>query len=402
MSLEKVLVKSLIIVFFLLGVLLLVNTTYKNRHRYQAVSMCEFYDWAAELRAGGDPWNLDDSYRPPAGVIHRGHCNYPPAFLRAFELLTLMRPIVAYWVWQTLLVVSLLTATVLMVRELSPPAGMAPYAIALGAVLLFPEVYGSLYESAPTLLLLLMLVAAWICDRRGQSAAAGLMMAVAALFKLYPGLVGGYFLVRGRWATLVWAIAFGLAGLLLSKTGDQVRFANAGLFHSVWLTDDHWLRDGRSIATLSNIRAMLDWIYGTALPQNAVPLWLALTAAADVVLICPVLYLTARTKNQSQLDAPCFGLWLCVTMMVSPIAWGHYLPLVIPLLLSVAALMLRQPRFSTAGGLILALGLIASVLTYFCSPLLHMHTFFLATAAIYAGACLLVLSWSRSQTAAIH
>jgi len=400
-TIEKVLVRFVIVAPLLAGALLLAHVVYKNRHRYEAVCMCDFYAWAAELRAGGDPWNLDASYKPPAGVTHLGNCNYPPVFLRAFGLLTLMRPVAAYCVWQALLIASLLLTTVLVVHELGPPAGWVPYAMALGAVLLFPEVYGSLYESAPTLLLLLLLVVAWVCDRHGQSAAAGLMLALAALLKLYPGLVGGYFLVRGRWATLGWAAAFGLAGLLLSNTADQVRFANAGLFHSVWLTDDHWLRDGRSIATLSNIRALLDWIYGTALPRHAVPLWMALTVVVDVLLICPVLYLTARTNRQPQLDAPCFGLWLCVTMMVSPIAWGHYLPFAIPLLLSIAALMPRQPRFDTGGGLILALGLIGSVLTYFCSPLLHMHVFFLATAAIYAGGCLLLANWSRAPDPAI-
>ena len=379
----------------LTGFLLVARASYKNRERFRAVCMSEFYDWSAELRAGGDPWSSGDvSYRPPAGVIHRGECNYPPLFLRAFEPLTLMPPVTAYWVWQSILIASLMVATLLMMRELGPPAGVAPYALALGAALMLPEVYGALYESEPTLLLLALLVAAWICDRRERSWAAGLMLALAALLKIYPALAGGYFLARRRWATIAWTIAFGIAGLVLSNIGDQRRFLNASLLHSVWLSDDRWLRNDRSIATLSNIRTVLDWLYGRALPHEAFGLWYGLTAAADILLLVPSFYLTFRTSRDRELDAPCFGLWLCAAIMISPIAWGHYLPLLIPLLLGVAMLMMRRPRFNTSGALMLALGLIGSTAAYFWSPLCRLHAFFIATLLMYLGACLLVSGWN--------
>jgi hypothetical protein len=131
--------------------LILALASYKNRLRYNAVSMSEFYSWAYELKMGGDPWlsQRDPTFSSIPGVAHLGHCNYPPVFLLAFEPLTTLRPPVAYWIWQGIIVTSLLLATVLMVRDLSPPAPSS-YVLALGAVLLFPEVYGALYESQPT------------------------------------------------------------------------------------------------------------------------------------------------------------------------------------------------------------------------------------------------------------
>jgi hypothetical protein len=384
-------------VVFSLGVFLLAHDAFRNRHRYKEVCMIEFYQWSAELRGGGDPWNLAPSYKPPAGVVHRGDCNYPPVFLRAFEPLTVMSPVAAYWVWQAILILSLLGATAIIVRELEPGAGIHSYAIVLGGVMLLPEVHGSLYESEATLLLLLLLVAAWISDRRDRSWIAGLMLALAALLKIYPGLAGGYFLGRRRWATLGWAIGFAIAGMLLSGVGDQQRFLSAGVFHSVWLTDDNWLRNDRSVATLSNLRALLDWLHGASLPAAALPLWYGLTAAFDILLICPALYLTASSDGAPDLDAPCFGLWLTAAIMISPIAWGHYLPLLIPLLLSITVLMMRRTRFDAVGGFMMAVGLIGAIAPYFSSPIRRWHTFFIATLMIYAGACLLIMSWSRER-----
>lgn len=397
MTTHKHLQSALAFAIFSLGVLVLAHAGFKNRERYKDVCMVEFYQWSAELRGGGDPWNLDPSYRPPAGVIHRGDCNYPPVFLRAFEPLTLMSPVAAYWVWQAILILSLLGATIVLLRELEPGAEFRVYALALGAVLILPEVHGSLYESEPTLMLLALLAAAWIWDRRDRSWSAGLMLALATLLKIYPGLAGGYFLARRRWATLGWAIAFAIAGLLISGVSNQERFISAGVFHSVWLTDDNWLRNDRSIATLSNLRALLDWINGAALPSSALPLWYGLTAAFDILLICPALYLTARSRDDRELEAPCFGLWLAAAIMISPIAWGHYLPLLIPLFLSVAVLMTRRPRFDAVGGFVMAVGLIGTIAPYFSSPIRRWHTLFIAMLMIYAGACLLIMNWSRER-----
>jgi len=369
------------------GIILLTIAMYRNRGNFAKVSMAEFYDWSWELRAGGNPWleNHDPAFKTIPGVPHRGHCNYPPAFLIAFEPLTLINVRTAYWIWQAILIASMIAAVAMIVYELGPPPGAAPYALALGATLLYPETYGSLYESQLTFLLLAMLAAAFVLDRRRWSAAAGLMLAVATLFKLFPGLAAGYFLVHRRWTTLAWAAAFGLSGLLLTSRGNQHAFLNFGILHSQWLEDDGWLRNDRSLSIYSNLRALLDWLSGGPLTGRLVQLWMGLTAIGDAIVIAITLFVTARAARSPQADVASLGLWLCAAIIVSPISWGHYLPLIMPLLLGSIACVIRREKLPYAAILLVGLGLSGIYLAYFAGALREHHAFFLATLMIFAG-----------------
>ena len=95
------------------GVVLLMIAMYRNRGNFAKVSMSEFYAWSSELRAGGNPWQAsgDPAFKPLPGALHLGHCNYPPAFLMAFEPLTMLPVRAAYWLWQGIILVCLLAAT---------------------------------------------------------------------------------------------------------------------------------------------------------------------------------------------------------------------------------------------------------------------------------------------------
>ena len=383
-----------------LGVVLLTLGMYRNRHRYDAMAMVEFYDWSRELRAGGNPWlpSLDPAFKAIAHMQHRGQCNYPPAFLIAFAAFTFLPLQSAFWVWQALLVGSLFASVALVVYELEPPSGLAPYALAVGATLLFPEVYGSLYESEPTLLLLALIVAAFVFDRRGKPASAGFLLALAALFKLFPALVGGYFLVRRRWVTLVWAIVFGLAGLILTSSGSARDFLRFGVMHSNWLINDQWLRNTRSIAIYPNLRALLDLLYGGSLPVSGIRLWLALTALADTLVVAITAMISYRASITSDVDVPSIGLWLCAMILVSPIAWGHYLPFIIPMIIGLATCALRGERVPLLGGILIGAGLLGIYAAYFSGALRDLHLFFFSASVIYSGGAITIWHWSTGRS----
>jgi alpha-1,2-mannosyltransferase len=381
------------------GIILLTIAMYRNRGNFAKVSMAEFYDWSWELRAGGNPWlsNHDPAFHAVTGVPHRGHCNYPPAFLIAFEPLTLINVRTAYWIWQAVLIASMITAVAIIVYELGPPPGAGPYTLAIGATLLYPETYGSLYESQLTFLLLAMLVAAFVLDRRRWNAAAGLMFAVATLFKLFPGLAAGYFLVHRRWTTLAWAAAFGLSGLLLTSRGNQHTFLNSGILRSQWLADDGWLRNDRSLAIYSNLRALLDWLNGGPLTGRLVQLWIGLTAIADAIVVAITLFVTARAARSPGADVASFGLWLCAAIIISPISWGHYLPLIIPLLLGLATCAIRCEKPPYVAILLIGLGVLGIYAAYFDGALREDHVFFIATFVIFTGSVLALNSENVSH-----
>jgi hypothetical protein len=378
------------------GFAVLIVSSVKHRDRFDQVSMSEFYAWSSELRAGGDPWlaTHDPAYREIPGARHVGHCNYPPAFLFAFEPLTILPIQTAYWIWQAMIVVSLVGATFLVVCELNPPETHY-YALAVGAVLLYPEVYGMLYESQPTAILLLLVVAAFSLDRRARSAPAGLSLAAAALLKMYPALAGGYFLMRRRWSTIVWAIIFALAGLALTGVQSVRDFAHFGIVGSTWLSTDTWLRNDRSIAILSNLRVPIDAIFGPAPPAAGIALWLGITALADAVLVVAAFSLTYRAAAARTLDMACFGLWLATSILVSPIGWGHYLPFLLPLIIAMLAILVTANKVDTAGTVFFLAGVAGTILPYYSGALRRVHVMFFATILVYTGACLIIGRISR-------
>ncbi len=378
------------------GLAVLIVSSVKHRDRFDQVSMSEFYAWSSELRAGGDPWLAapDRERRAFAGVRHLGHCNYPPAFLLAFEPLTMLPIRTAYWIWQAIIIASLIAATFIVTRVLSPPAPHY-YALTVGGVLLYPEVYGMLYESQLTSILLLLVVAAFSLDRRTRNAPSGLTLAASALLKMYPALAGGYFLMRRRWATIAWAVIFTLAGLALTGVHSIRDFAQFGIVGSSWLSTDSWLRNDRSIAILSNLRVPIDAIFGPAPPAAGIALWLGLTTVADAAVVAAAFYLTYRAAADRSLDMACFALWLAAAIVVSPIGWGHYLPFLIPLILSMLAL-LASAEVGAAGAALFLVGLSGTILPYYSGALRRIHMMFFATILIYAGACVIIGRLSRA------
>jgi hypothetical protein len=381
------------------GLAVLTVSSIKHRDRYDQVSMSEFYAWSSELRAGGDPWLAahDPSYREIPGVHHLGHCNYPPAFLLAFEPLTMLPIRTAYWIWQAIIVASLIGATLIVVRELNPPAAHY-YALAVGGVLLYPEVYGMLYESQPTAILLLLVVAAFSLDRRERSAPAGLTLAASALLKMYPALASGYFLMRRRWATIAWAVIFSLVGLAITGVHSIRDFAHFGIVGSNWLSTDTWLRNDRSIAILSNLRVPIDAIFGTSPSATGIALWFGLTALADAAVVAAAFYMTYRAAAARSLDMACCGLWLAAAIVVSPIGWGHYLPFLIPLILAILALLASADEVDTAGAVLFLAGLTGTILPYYSGGLRRVHMMFFATILVYASACLIIGGGSRPSS----
>ncbi|HZP44055.1 MAG TPA: glycosyltransferase family 87 protein [Candidatus Binataceae bacterium] len=380
-------IRLLAVLILLAGAACLVKSLHRNRGNYAKVSMFEYYAWSSELRAGGDPWMSarDPAFKPLPGVLHLGHCNYPPAFLIAFEPLTRLPLRTAFWVWQAILVGALCGAAVVMVRELAPPPGLDPYLIGIGAALLFPETYGMLYESQYTPILLLLLVGAFALDRRERSLPAGLMLAAATLLKMFPGLAGGYFFVRRRWPTLVWSVVVTLAGLMLTRARNEHSYVSAGILHSSWLEDDGFLRNSRAIALYYNLRALMDWLAGGPVSGSGLRLWLALTALADLLVVAVTFISTARSHRSDAHDLAAFGLWICAALLVSPIAWGHYLPLLLPLLFALGVLELRGASLGWCARILVLTGLTLISLGFFTSVVRELHAFFLATVAIFIG-----------------
>lgn len=385
---------------------LLARALYQDRFRYDKSDFYSYYAWSRDLRTGGDPWAPPSfSPRPEAaggaaapdaarGAGRLPYCNYTPAFCLVFSPLTLLEPPNAYWIWQALQIGSLALAILLVLGEIAPHAAPSRRAAAVASALLFPHVYGTLYEAQPTPMLLLLVAGAWVCARRDRPAPAALLLSAAALLKLYPAAVGGYFLFRPggagprrrRFASrmLVWCAIFGAIGLLASGAGHWLKFLRYGV---PIFDQPELLRQERQIAISSSLYSLLGWLRGTSSP----PGWYALaaTAIADLAVIGSGAAIARRARDDAASDGLCLSLWLMAALLLSPLGWAHETVFFLPLYLFAAAYLVRgEARWGAT--VVVGLGLAGLVVPYFWVVLRHLHGFFLATAISYAGACMLI------------
>ncbi|HEY6417567.1 MAG TPA: glycosyltransferase family 87 protein [Candidatus Binataceae bacterium] len=374
-----------------IGAVILVRTLHQNRLRYKEEAFCDYYVWSLELRLGGDPWlpASDVSFRARPGIPHRGVCNYPPVFLLAFEPFTKLSRPAAFWILQAILVASMLGATILITHETGPPGSATPYLAAIAAVLLFPETYGALYESEPTFLLLAVLMGALALDRRGHSTAAGFALALATLLKFYPGLIGCYFLLRRRWATVAWSFGFAFAGLIVGGLRHHYEMMRFG----VPITNQWWIQD-RAIGILQSMRSMVAAVAGNQFSARMMLAWLSSSALLYALVGAAAVDATIRSAERDDLDLISFGLWIAAALLYSPLAWAHELPLMIPLWIGAAACIARGAARRNVGTILLMLGLAGTIAPYFTGPLRRTHMFFAAAILAYAGAWWLVRTWN--------
>jgi hypothetical protein len=77
-------------------------------------------------------------------------------------------------------------------------------------------------------------------------------------------------------------------------------------------------------------------------------------------------------------------------ILVSPIAWDHYLPMILALIFGLAACILRGERIPLRGGILIAAGMLGVYLAYFSGALRNLHLFFFATILIYSGGAITI------------
>ncbi len=209
------------------------------------------------------------------------------------------------------------------------------------------------------------------------------MIALAALLKAYPGAVGGYFLFRRRFRAVGWAVLFGILGVLATGL-DRWRDYFAYGAPTVGVN----LLRNRLVAVLPNLYQLQLALF---CPSARCPVWLstiALAIAIDLSIVAAAAIVTARAPRDSGVQGLCFGIWLIVALLLSPISWDHELPLMLPAYLFLIAALVRQRATNRAVVTLLVAGLGGSMLPFFAPWFLHLHLYLLSTLAICAAACI--------------
>jgi Glycosyltransferase family 87 len=297
-----------------------------------------FYWTAVQHLLHGEPIYSATQLAGPYAPQGQDGFLYPPPLAAALTPLAWLFPTdyrAAAWIWTAIGGAILVWSILVLCRserlaERYPVlAGRARWLL-VAAVFAFPPVVGELVMGNVHLLLLGLLTAAWLGIRRGTRGgdiAAGAAIGVAAVVKVFPGLLLVWFVLTRRYRTAV-GVSIGAAAfvaLTLPFTGIEP-----------------WLQYPTVLANLSAPSDTTD----TLAPTVWLAPYLGFTGARIVVTAAALLLLVgvsirariAVPPARHAVVARRFGAAVVLSVLVAPALYHHYLALlVLPFLLALGA-----------------------------------------------------------------
>jgi alpha-1,2-mannosyltransferase len=202
------------------------------------------------------------------------------------------------------------------------------------------------YQGQLNLILLLLIMACWTMERSNRSVSAGILLGIAIAIKLFPGFLLLYFFVQRQWKCIAAAtgsfliVNLATAIVLGPKTytayvKDVVPLArewqSAGHNNSIpglWGKLFEPGRKGPEAQPLSVMPQLAHWG----------------TLGSCLLIVALVGRRTAKAASGADRDHV-FGLNILGMLLVTPVVWDHYFPL---LLLPLTTLWMRLPTTGTA------------------------------------------------------
>jgi Glycosyltransferase family 87 len=294
------------------------------------IDFANYYDSALALRSGIDPYTANlTPIGNRVGLETRAmiHASETPPFLLCFEPLTRLSPATAFWIWISLSLVALaIVIYLLLVRR---PGLDASSGWLLGALILaFYPLDWNLFWAQSQVIVLALMVLAMRAMEDERDGAAGLMVALAGLLRAFPFLLIGYFAMRRNWRALKFAIVGAIAGALI--TVATLGFAQCFSFlnGAGWLTNQTWQGSPYVISLASFVSRMFLALFGSASASSAEWLRRAAIVAADVIVMGATVHATLGVGRRDD-DYRIYSLWIVTSVLLSPIAWLHYLVLLV-------------------------------------------------------------------------
>ena len=350
-------VPIVVMILWALAVIRIVATGPLLSARANRWDFSHYYLSALVLREGGDPYRTDltplgRQLGLETGAINRA--TYPPTFLLCFEPLTRLAPRPAYWVW---FAINLGALGLSLAMLLGPASGIPRQLIpSLAALAIFySPLWFHFYYAQAQLIILVMLILTMRACQRGSHRSAGLLVAAAALLRVFPGVIAGYFIVRRDWRALGWTILGASAGGMatLAIVGVHRSF---GFFDAVGFVESPlWLGIPGNIA----FRAVVERFFAFATGANPGP---RLVLAQEVVFIVgeaallgATVWATIAPAGSPDRDARAFSLWVAAAIILAPTAWFHYLVLLyLPMACLIAAAMAGRTSRRAVGAAIVS------------------------------------------------
>ena len=296
----------------------------------------QFYASAKSLRAGNSlykPLQLD-AFEPAqtGSVVRRAevHPNLnPPLLALLVAPLTFVGLAWGYAIWTALSLVAGLWACSLLWRGLrqTGPSDSELIWLWLAFLVYFPT-YTAMKMGQITMILFLAVAGAWLAARSKRDRLAGVMLGVAVSLKVFVALLVVFFALQRRWRAVAWSIGTILCALLVT-----LPFSGA----TAWR---EYISAIRAVTWFGNswnasYAAVITRVLGGS--EN-VPLVNAPVFGHGLVLLCSaatLLWLAWLTwprpgvrQTRLRFDLG-YGLTLTAMLLVSPLGWMYYFPLLV-------------------------------------------------------------------------
>ncbi len=244
----------------------------------------------------------------------------PPQFIIALAPLAWFDVQTAISGWLALNLVMAIGAAVIIWRELGLPRSPLALMAGVAAAGLSTSVQFAFEEGQPVGVFALLCTAAWKAERRAEWRRAGILLGILVSVKPFFGCLLLVGLLRRRWTTLFWSMASAAACIAAA-----VVLAGTHAF-------SRWIEIGRQVSWYNHpLNASLAGLLARG--DVGWQIWLSL---ALLMLLATI----AAVRKADDLD----GGWLVsgiVSLLVSPLGWVYYLPLLAGPLTAVAR---RRPK----------------------------------------------------------
>jgi hypothetical protein len=311
------------------------------------LDFANYYDSALALRSGLDPYTANLTSIGNRVGFETGpliHASETPAFLLCFETLTRFTPATAFSIWITLNLVALAIAVVLLVCR---PGLDARTGWLLGALILaFYPIGWNFFWAQSQVLTLALMVAAMRALEDERDATAGTWVAIAGLLRATPFLLVVYFALRRNWRAVKFAVCGVAAGALLTVAILGFWQCLSFLNGAKYVAD----RDRMIFPFVISIAPFVSRMFWALFGDSQAPAadWVrhAAIIGVDAIVLAATVRATLASVGRRDEDCRVYSLWIVTSLLVSPIAWHHYLTLlVIPFMqIAIAAAGNRASR----------------------------------------------------------
>ena len=318
----------------------------------------DFQDYlfaAHQLTSGGDPYaNFIRNHVPWDWSLSSGYL-YPPAFAVTLIPLTWVSNDLAVRIWLVLIQAAIAASLLIVYAVIGRPRRGELLCLAAVLTTFFP-LASSVLTGTMNSLLLLLLTGAWAYWQRRKDVLSGVLVGVAAVFKLFPLALLPYLAWRRHWKLLAAVGVTGLFGLVL------------GLLVTSFDHNLYYFRD-----MLPHLAAGTGYRENQSLAGFTARICQPSTAdagggagwcgrALDWPLVLLLLFVVIRATSRPARSGLEFALGVSALPLISSVTWSfHLVVLILPIALLIrqaftAVMSRRAGRFLLAAWLCFSVG----------------------------------------------